>query len=259
MAVAADRYKGAGPPVREDVVHPARRAVYVWELPIRVVHWTIAFSIVFLCTTGLYLHHPFLDPGAGAAPLDPGYLLRTVRFIHEVVAFMFICALVVRIYMLFGGNRYASWRSLVPIRRWQRHDLKEMMQYYGLMRRHPPRFNGHNPLAGLAYIGFYMLVIFEIGSGLALFAWLLDKPPWTTLFGWQYHVWSIQWLRMWHFLLTFLFIVFAVHHIYSAILIDMEERNGELSSMFSGWKADVEHPDEPERTPRDDPRRAVLD
>ena len=27
-----------------------------------------------------------------------------------------------------------------------------------------------------------------------------------------------------------------IHHVYSAILIDIEERNGVLSSMFSGYK-----------------------
>ena len=42
----------------------------------------------------------------------------------------------------------------------------------------------------------------------------------------------------------FWFIAFAVHHIYSAVLIDLEERNGELSSMITGWKIDNSEEDD---------------
>jgi Ni/Fe-hydrogenase 1 B-type cytochrome subunit len=48
----------------------------------------------------------------------------------------------------------------------------------------------------------------------------------------------IQDIRLIHFLLMFWFLAFAVHHLYSAFLIDVEERNGELSSMITGWKLD---------------------
>jgi hypothetical protein len=47
---------------------------------------------------------------------------------------------------------------------------------------------------------------------------------------------GIQGVRTLHNLLTFLFLAFAIHHVYSAILVDIEERNGVLSSMFSGYK-----------------------
>ena len=37
----------------------------------------------------------------------------------------------------------------------------------------------------------------------------------------------------------FLYIAFAIHHVYSAVLYDIEERNGELSSIITGYKADM--------------------
>jgi Ni,Fe-hydrogenase I cytochrome b subunit len=37
----------------------------------------------------------------------------------------------------------------------------------------------------------------------------------------------------------FVFVAFTIHHVYSAILVDVEERNGELSSIVTGYKADV--------------------
>ena len=57
------------------------------------------------------------------------------------------------------------------------------------------------------------------------------------LFGWGNAVpGGIQFVRFLHNLLTFLFLAFAIHHVYSAILVDMEERIGVMSSMFSGYK-----------------------
>jgi hypothetical protein len=47
---------------------------------------------------------------------------------------------------------------------------------------------------------------------------------------------GIQTVRTLHFLLTFIFVAFAIHHVYSAILVDYEERSGTMSSIFSGWK-----------------------
>ena len=59
----------------------------------------------------------------------------------------------------------------------------------------------------------------------------------TTFFGWGGAVpGGIQTVRMLHFLLTFMFVAFAIHHVYSAILVDYEERGGTMSSIFSGWK-----------------------
>jgi Ni/Fe-hydrogenase 1 B-type cytochrome subunit len=34
----------------------------------------------------------------------------------------------------------------------------------------------------------------------------------------------------------FLFMAFVIHHVYSAMLVSKEERNGLMESIFSGWK-----------------------
>ncbi|MGB8445479.1 MAG: cytochrome b/b6 domain-containing protein, partial [Pseudolabrys sp.] len=39
--------------------------VYVWELPVRLTHWLLFFSILVLSATGYYIGHPFISvPGA---------------------------------------------------------------------------------------------------------------------------------------------------------------------------------------------------
>lgn len=233
----------------EAVGRPARHAIYVWEWPVRITHWVIVFAIVVLSFTGYYLQHPFLS-GTGQAG-DPGFTLGLMRFIHDVSGFVFIIAVLARVYWAFAGNRYANWRAVIPVTSAQRRDLRDMLRFYFFLRRYPPRTNGHNPLAGLTYVALYALFMVTILTGLGLFAWVLSTPPWPALFGWTYQVMSIPDLRLLHFLLMYVYIAFAIHHVYSALLVDFEERNGELSSIFTGWKANVLE-GEP---PRDEPRQ----
>jgi Ni/Fe-hydrogenase 1 B-type cytochrome subunit len=219
------------------------QAVYVWELPVRVVHWTIVLALIVLSATGYYIHHPFLNGSGG--PGRPGFEMGWIRFVHEATGFVFLAAVLARIYWGFAGNRYARWREFLPFTREQRRELREMLRYYGLRRRHPPHTLGHNPLAGVAYVALYVFFVLSIWSGFGLFAWVTGRPPWTTLFGWSYEVMPIGQLRLLHFLLMFVFAAFTTHHVYSAILIDLEERNGEISSIVTGYKTETPHRDDP--------------
>ena len=227
----------------------ARHSIYVWELPVRIVHWTIVLALTVLSVTGYYIHHPFVSGAGGTG--HPGFTMGWVRFIHESAGFVFTAAVLLRVYWAFAGNRFARWRALVPITRAQRRDLRDVVSFYALRRPRPPATNGHNPLAGLAYLGLYLGFLLSILSGLGLFAWATRIPAWTALFGWTYSVMAVQQLRLLHFLLMFAFIAFTLHHVYSAILVDEIERNGELSSIVTGYRTDLLE----DETPHDDPRR----
>jgi Ni/Fe-hydrogenase 1 B-type cytochrome subunit len=229
---------------------PARHTIYVWQLPVRVTHWTIVLALLVLSFTGYYIHHPFL--GGSGVPGKPGFAMGTIRFIHETTGFVFIAAVLFRIYWAFAGNRYAHWRALLPVTKSQRRDLVDMIRFYALVRPRPPRANGHNPLAGIAYVVLYAGFLVSILTGLGLFAWVIGKEPWTSLFGWTWSVMSVPGLRLVHFLLMFAFIAFMIHHVYSAALMDIEERNGELSAIVTGYKADILEGEVPrDRPPRD--------
>jgi Ni/Fe-hydrogenase 1 B-type cytochrome subunit len=246
---------------------PARFVVYVWELPVRVTHWVVVGSLLVLMLTGYYVHHPFIGAKPGTGPGHPGFTMGLDRAIHEAAGFVFLAALLFRMYWAFVGNRYAHWRALLPITPRQRSDLAETARYYAFLQQRPPRTNGHNPMAGLSYIILYLGFALAILTGLGLFAEVLRRPPWTTFFGWTYGVVGVSDLRLIHFMLMFGFIAFAIHHVYSAVLFDIEERNGELSSIVTGWKADMEFVETPsdvppqgdmqyESIPSDDPRQA---
>jgi Ni/Fe-hydrogenase 1 B-type cytochrome subunit len=246
MAVVSRRERRA----REGRERPARHAVYVWELPVRVVHWTIVITLIVLSFTGIYIYDPFpIGANQGQAMGDPGFTLAWMRYVHDIAGFVFTAAVLARVYWAFAGNRYAHWRALLPLTRSQRRDLRDMVNFYTLRRLHPPRANGHNPLAALAYLAVYGLFGLSIISGLGLFAWVTRIPIWKSLFGWTWTVLPIEQLRLVHFLLMFVFGAFTAFHVYCSILVDIDERNGELSSIITGYKANVLDGESPRDAP----------
>jgi len=214
---------------------PPAEVLYVWELPVRLAHWTIVLSIVVLTVTGLYIHAPFVAPPPGE--VTPS-IMATVRFIHELTAIAFTIAVGFRVYWSLVGNRYASWRAIVPHTPAQWRSVREMFAFYTFRRPSPPPSIGHNSLASLAYLVVYLGFFGQILTGLLLFAFLLSTGPVSLLFGWVSLVpGGIQMVRLLHYLLTFAFLAFTVHHVYSSVLIDLEERNGLISSIVTGFKA----------------------
>lgn len=205
--------------------------VYVWELPVRLSHWGIVAAVTVLTWTGLYMNHPFL-----IFPHKTAWTMGTVRFIHELAGFELIGALIVRFYWFFAGNHWARWRQFLPLTRRQWHSLKQMVRYYSFQQRKPFEQIGHNTLAGLTYIIVYFMIAAECVSGLVLFGTVEGSPTLKFFVGWIPRLIEIQWVRMVHFLFMFFLMGFFIHHVYSAVLVAMTERNAEMESIFSGYK-----------------------
>ncbi len=233
---AAPRRRVRGADRRREPI-AGRATVYVFELPVRIAHWTIVATLIALSFTGYYIYHPFFAVGEISG--RPGFTMGEMRFIHLVAGSIFIAAVMLRVYWSCVGNEHARWQAMFPLTKRQRKDLVDTIAFYFYRRRAPAKVNGHNPLAALAYFALYCLFLVTILTGLGLFAWIVRVPPWTTLFSWTWTVLPVPEMRLVHFLLMFCYLGFAIHHVYSAVLYDMEERNGELSSIFSGWKSDV--------------------
>lgn len=205
--------------------------VYVWQIPVRLSHWLIFLSLIILSFTGYYIHNPFLTEVD-----NPAFTMGWMRFIHEVTAFVFTLSVLSRFYWFFAGNRFARWRAFVPVSACRLRGIGAMLRYYLFLRWRAPDEVGHNPLAGMAYLGVYLLFLVQILSGFALYAWVVHVEPWATLFGWIPGWISIRTLRLLHYFLMFAFFGFIIHHVYSALLVSAEKRNGTLGSIFSGYK-----------------------
>jgi Ni/Fe-hydrogenase 1 B-type cytochrome subunit len=214
--------------------HLCLSKVYVWEIPVRVSHWLTVFSIAVLSVTGLYIAHPFLvAPG----PAGERFVMGTVRTIHFYTAIVFGLSVLTRLVWMFLGNRYAHWDKFIPIRkrRWQ--GLGPTLKFYLFALRKPPGFVGHNPLAGLVYSLVFLLCLTMIASGLALYSLSahVDSPFRAlrfllALFG------GPQTARLIHHGVMYLLLAFAVHHVYSAVLMSQVDQNATMESIFSGYK-----------------------
>ena len=55
--------------------------------------------------------------------------------------------------------------------------------------------------------------------------------------GWLLVIFSNQGLRLTHHMIMWFLVAFAIHHVYSAWLMDVKERGGVMSSIFSGYKS----------------------
>jgi len=204
---------------------------YVWELPVRVTHWTTVLCILVLAATGFYLHNPFVFVHGKYA-----YLMATVRFTHILTGFVFLGSFVVRFYWFFAGNRCASWRAFIPLRRAQWRDMGQMIRYYSFLRRDPVHKVGHNPLAASVYSFLFLAMLGSMFTGFVLFSTTAETPVLKWLFGWAVVSIGVQTVRLVHYFLMFLFLGFMIHHVYSAVLVSIEERNGLFESIVTGYK-----------------------
>ncbi|MBB6143831.1 Ni/Fe-hydrogenase 1 B-type cytochrome subunit [Silvibacterium bohemicum] len=210
---------------------PGQIRVYVWEWPVRFSHWVMVITIISLSITGYYMHAPYVAAGGRTA-----YVMGTMRFVHIVSGFAFMLAILIRMYWFFFANRWSRWNQYIPTTKKRMANLVAVGKYYGFMAWSPVRYIGHNPMAGAAYAVVYAMAIVEIITGLALYSQILGSKTLSFFVGWIPHFIDIQWLREIHFLIMFGFWMFFIHHIYTAILVSVEEENGLMDSIFSGYK-----------------------
>lgn len=217
-------------------MHKRIGPVYVWEMPVRFTHWVNFFSIVVLSFTGYYIHNPYVQVSAREAYGQSfmGYM----RAAHMLVAFIFVASLLLRTYWAFwGGNQWASWRALVPFFTPEgRGMVKDALRYYLFIDREPPTTLGHNALAGFTYGIIVILYFIQVFTGFALYGMGDPGGFWWNMTSWIFPYIDAQYIRIIHNFIMWWIIAFAVHHVYSAFLVDAEEANGLMTSIFSGWK-----------------------
>jgi Ni/Fe-hydrogenase 1 B-type cytochrome subunit len=220
----------AGPAAadRGQLADAERVRLYVWQAPVRLTHWVTAGCIVVLSLTGGYIADPFLIPAGGS-------VMATARTIHILAAFTFLISGIVRTIWLLNGNRFARWTAFIPTSRHQATEVFRQAGFYAFLKKDLPKVLGHNQLAASAYLLLFLLLLVETVTGFALDG-TLGSGPAAALFGWLWELLGTQWLRMIHHLTMWAILAIALFHVYSCILVDGIEKNGLLSSMFSGYK-----------------------
>lgn len=205
-----------------------RVRIYVWQVPVRLTHWVTAGCIVVLSLTGGYIADPFLIPPGGS-------VMTTVRLVHMITAFTLMASLLLRLVWMVTGNRFARWSAFIPTTRFQATEVFRQAAFYAFLRKEIPKVLGHNQLAAAAYLLLFVLLFVETVTGFALDA-LQGTQPWATLFGWVLDLLGAQLVRVIHHLSMWAILAIALFHVYSSVLVDHLEKNGLISSIFSGFK-----------------------
>jgi Ni/Fe-hydrogenase 1 B-type cytochrome subunit len=223
------------------MAHHIFRRVYLWEWPVRFYHWMTAGCVVVLAATGLVIGNP--PALLSAVEASDSYWFGTVRFLHFSAAYIFTCVFVIRMYWMFAGNRFARWTAFIPVGR-VREYLRELWQVTRVdvlqLQKQPLDTLGHNPMAATAYLAIFVLSLFQVVTGFALYApmsgaWLPRLFAWVApLMGGDAGV------RLGHHMAMWGMILFALVHVYLVIFHDVVESRGELSSMVGGSRF-VEH------------------
>lgn len=211
--------------------------VYVWELPVRVFHWINAAAILLLVITGLYIGRPIVDATVQEEAYY-SYLMGWVRYVHFFAAFVFTANLLIRWYWVFKGNNYAVSN---PLKRAFWAETFETIKYYLLMKNNKPHYTGHNPLAQLSYwifVGAGSIV--AIFTGFYLYFEPQPQSVWAKLFVWVKELaggdsFTVRSVHHW---IAWAFILFVVIHVYMAFREDWLEKNGTMSSIFTGFKSE---------------------
>jgi Ni/Fe-hydrogenase 1 B-type cytochrome subunit len=210
----------------------------VWDLSLRISHWTWVAAIVVLTLSGYLLAQPQWIP-AGYADPPTGFFVGYTRLVHLVAAVVLCLVLLVRAYGLTVSKiPYDRWKSLLPFRtRRDVHNAWKTLRGYLFIKPHEtPVYFGHNPLQQLTYTSVYLILILQIATGFALWG-LYDPSQWfLNLFGWLNQLLGTQQVRLLHYMIMWGLLVFIPAHVYLSVRADSVERMGAISSMVSGGR-----------------------
>ncbi len=207
---------------------------YIYSPWLRLFHWLMVGSVVILFATGLYIGNPFFAANRGSEPAFGLLSMNSIRYVHFAAAYILVFAFILRVYgfAVNKGDRLLPkfWTALY----WQ--GLVDTTLHYLFLRpTHQPYLR--NSLARSSYLAVYVLLAIEAVTGFAMYTMVNPNGlgakffgPVNSLLGGEYTVHVV------HHYVAWLIVLFVIVHVYMAIRSDFMEREGEVSSMFSGVK-----------------------
>jgi len=205
------------------------KRVFVWSGPLRLFHWVFAISIAVLILTGLYINNPITKT---SSEFRPSFLMAMIRYFHFVAAYFFISAFILRVYLLFFGNKYERITDFLPINRENALSFWQTLKFYLYLTDEHELRVGHTILAGVIYTLLFLASLVMILTGLYLLypeVGIIKKLG-GMLFGTQ------QTARFIHYFLHWAFTFFILVHLYVAIWHELRAPEAIISGIFSGTK-----------------------
>ncbi len=206
-------------------------AFYRWH------HWIRVLTIIILTVTGFYLANPFITPAVSAEPTN--FMNALFRSWHEIFGFVMLSMFIGKTYYFLFSARdkieINSAKDIFNLKNWV-----DQIGYYLLLTKHPKLSGAYNVVQFLAYVGFYLLTVGLILTGLILYVHsyheglggLLYEPMkfLEVMLGGLANVRELHHLMMWGVIL------FVVTHVYMAVFNAVYGKEGTIDSIFSGYR-----------------------
>jgi len=208
------------------------KRVYVWEVPVRLVHFFNWWCIGILTVTGFNMGTPFLVYIIG----NP-FVMAKMKMIHFITAYVFASVFVVRMYWLIAGNQYSSWTGILLLNkaRWKE-IYEEILVYSFLKKRTSESWPGHTALASLSYLIMFLLFFLQIATGFTLYSQSHVGAIWRFMGGTVFSILNPQYVRLVHHMSLWIIVLFVSAHFYIAWENEIRVGNSAKSSIFSGYK-----------------------
>ncbi|GAB6077761.1 Ni/Fe-hydrogenase, b-type cytochrome subunit [Hydrogenobaculum acidophilum] len=211
---------------------------YLFSPSLRIAHWVWALAISVLFITGIYIGDPFFIGNVGySATFGDLHALTMnyIRFLHFSFGYILLSALVLR--FLIMPFRKAD-RLIIPkfwTKEYWENAFDTLKNYLFITKSHRPYVR--NPLARSAYLGLFLLLIFEVITGFAMYGRSNPGGFWDKLCGWIIPMLGGEYqVHRWHHIVAWIIVLFVVIHVYMVVREDILEKDGEVSSMVNGNK-----------------------
>ena len=178
--------------------------------PFRVTHWVNLISMILLIFTGFCIHFPFFPEFMGMA-----------RGVHIFFGFVIMLNVIVRIVLAFfvksapaAGTRevVTDYKTWLP-QKDNRHQLGAWIKYYLFLKKDHPLSAKLGVPQKLSYLAIPILIAFMFFTGLLLWPPTANTPALSAAINVLGGAMSV---RIIHYFMMYIFIVFMFIHIYLA-------------------------------------------
>jgi len=224
----------------------------VWDAPTRIFHWINFVSVVLLVLVGMLMLY---RKELGIVSLDARVAIKEL---HVVIGYVFVLNLLFRLAWGFIGNRFARWNTILPGR-----GFGDAVTAYvaSIKNGRRQQFLGHNPMGRLAVTFLMLMLMTQAATGLIRAGTDVYYPPFGSIFAAQVAADGVDPASLKpydktgtdaaklkamldfkhiygeiHYYLFFVLLAMILLHVAVVIRIEITERNGLISAMFSGTK-----------------------
>lgn len=181
--------------------------VKVWDLFIRLFHWTLVAGFATAYISGEFF----------------------ASEIHVLVGYALCVLLIARIYWGFRGSRHAQFRSFF-------FPPGETLAYVrSMLTGHPKHYLGHNPAGALMVFTLLCILTALLATGLATLAAIDFEGPLLFIANLVSDETAYAFRHL-HELLSGIALTLVVLHICGAILGSIQHRENLVKAMFTGKK-----------------------